>query len=286
MAYVDNAYKFPVLNYMVAIFFAICILGAISQMFLIIAFIKDTLKCFKNSGTYLIENLAVSDFLTCFLAPFSYCGFPEILSRLFRFCIWGAAAASVVTMVSISIDRFFMVVYPLKHRVVMKGKVVVVWLACIWLLGCAFPAKGLLSFLLATENITAPISMNLVGAGIAIFAAIMYGVTYYKLKKQSENLALENLSNRQQQARNIKQKRFLRTIILVACIAFACIVPSRALYHFTTSVKDLRGEVSEIFSDASWNLFFVNFAVNPLIYVLRLPNYRKTFYLLYCRKTT
>jgi hypothetical protein len=56
-----------------ALLYVICAFGAISQVFLIVAFIKDPLKCFRNPATYLIVTLAVSDFLAC-LGTRSYVG--------------------------------------------------------------------------------------------------------------------------------------------------------------------------------------------------------------------
>ena len=282
----SDSYQYPALEYMFVIFLVICTFGAISQVFLIIAFVKDPLKCFKNSGTYLMANLAVSDFFACFFAPFWYC-IPEKLYWPFDFCIWTSVAACVLSIISISFDRFLMVVYPLKHRVLMRGKAIIVWLVCIWIFGCMFPTKALLSLILPFKNETGPIVMNLLGTALIVFTGIIYGVTYYKLKKQSKNLALENLSNQQQHARVIKEKRFLRTIILVACIAVACLVPSTIIRHFTAFQKFTTNEVvAWVLADISSNLLFLNSAVNPLVYVLRLPNYRKTFYLLYCCKKT
>ena len=116
---------------------AICIFGVISQVLLIIALIKDPLKCFKNSGTYFVENLAVSDLFTCLLAPFTCCvptkWYWQIHSTLFAI-----TSVSVLTLASISLDRFLMVVYPLKHRVLMTGRIIIVWLACIWLLSSVY----------------------------------------------------------------------------------------------------------------------------------------------------
>ncbi len=44
---------------------------------------------------------------------------------------------SLVSLTSISIDRFLMVAYPIKHRILMKGKVIVLCLAVIWIFGCS-----------------------------------------------------------------------------------------------------------------------------------------------------
>jgi hypothetical protein len=39
--------------------------GISSHLLLLICLVKDPLKCFRNSATYLITNLAFSDFITC-----------------------------------------------------------------------------------------------------------------------------------------------------------------------------------------------------------------------------
>ena len=38
-------------------------IGILANLMLLIAFIKDPLKCFRNSATYLVGNLALSDLL-------------------------------------------------------------------------------------------------------------------------------------------------------------------------------------------------------------------------------
>ena len=118
-----------------------------------------------------------------------------------------------------------------------------------------------------------------------LFSSMMYALTYYKLKKQSRNLALENISDRQQQTRILKEERLLRTITLIACIAFACIVSS-AIDFIYRLFQNLSGENQDkqAMKRVFFGIFYLNYAINPLVYVLPLSNYRKTFYLLYCNK--
>ena len=260
---------------------AICIFGVISHVLLITAYVKDPLKCFGNSGTYLMKNLAASDFLTCFIASFSSC-VPKNWFWLLRIFWIPTTTVSVLTIASISFERFVMVVYPMKHRVLARGKVMTVWSVCIWLFGFIVQFT---TFLFFPKEITALITVTIFMELVIVIAGIIYGITYYKLKKQSNNLALENVSNQQRQARNTKEKRFLKTIIIIACIEFACVVPTSIFYHLVVLEKLLgNGMVARFVNGISTGLYYLNFAVNPLVYLLRLPNYRKTFYLLYCCK--
>ena len=260
---------------------AICIFGVISNVLLITAYIKDPLKCFGNSGTYLMKNLAVSDLLTCFIASFSSF-VPKKWFWLLQLIWIPTTTASVLTIASISFERFFMVVYPMKHRVLTKGKAMTAWTVCIWLFGFIVQLKTFLFFL---KDITATTALTIFVEVVIVIAGIIYVITYYKLKKKSNNLALENVSNQQRQTRNTKEKRFLKTIIIIACIEFACVVPTSIFYHLAVLEKLFgKGMVAQIVNSISTGVYYVNFAVNPLVYVLRLPNYRKTFYLLYCCK--
>ncbi len=62
----ENSYEFA---YSDLPLITISVLGVALNVLLLVAFLKDPLKCFRNSGTYLVMNLAVSDCLTCLFAP-------------------------------------------------------------------------------------------------------------------------------------------------------------------------------------------------------------------------
>ena len=265
----------------------ISIIGVVSNTLLLVAFLKDPLKCFRNSGTYLVMNLAVSDGLKCLNVPFyliirdkTTITTSDLIIIYFAFCL---STVSFVAITSISIDRFLMVVYPIKHRIVVKGKLVILWIAAIWIVGCSASALLLIYIHKNGRNFGNVFSVILI-----IVSSVMYASTYYKLKKQSRNMALQNSSEgRAQEIRILKEKQFLNTIVIIACVAFICIVPYM-IFHLNHGLLNLpKGKVtSEVFETATLFILYTNFAVNPFIYILRLPNYRKTFYLLYCKRRT
>ena len=258
------------------------VLGAASNICLLVAFIKDPLKCFRNSGTYLVMNLSVADCLFCLITPFQ---FTQIAGKIhsnwiITFLVFWFAGVSFVSITSISIDRFLMVAYPMKHRILMKCKVMILWIAAIWIVIClaialpVFHDRG-------NRNRTYIVSIIFI-----IILAVMYSSTYYKLKKQSNNMALLTNKTRAEEIRIRKEKRFLKTIIIIACVAFSCVVPYMTFFLSYDSLSLPKDKLSsEVIGTASLVIFYSNFAVNPFIYFLRLPNYRKTFYLLYCRRT-
>ena len=91
------------------------------------AFIKDPLKCFRNSGTYLVMNLAVSDCLTCLLSLYFSFTSGGVLHQIPNFFVGWIGCMSFVSITSISIDRFLLVAYLMKYRILMKGKVMFIY---------------------------------------------------------------------------------------------------------------------------------------------------------------
>ena len=258
------------------------------HILLLIAFFKDPLKCFRNSGTYLVGNLAISDLLVCLLAILRSAiatSENDTLSRHpFGNFLWVyLPAVTYTSIVAISIDRFFMVAYPLQHRTGTKGKVLAAWLASIWLVSFIYPTK-VLAF---GEDENDSLVANIFGLAGTLFSAVMYALTYFKMRKQSGSIALDESSgtnSRTQIARILKEKRFLTTIIVIACINVVCNLPVFLFFKIVSVQRLLKNSLASklikiIFSSS----YYFNYTVNPFIYITRLPNYRKTFYLLYCK---
>ena len=275
--YSTRVYEMYELSYYDIPTITISAVGTVSNILLLIAFIKDPLKCFRNSATYLVMNLAISDCVASLFATF----LPLILAKLGSHIILGSlihwfGSASCVSIASISVDRFLMITYPFRHRILMEGKVMIVWLAAIWIVSCVLPFIG---FLRGLEK-TSLNAIYIFDFTFIILAATMYALTYHKLKNQLKNIGLQNSTeSRARELRVMKEKNFLNSVIIIASIAFVCLVPSNIFFAFNTRRRN--SSLTLKFS-TFLSIYYANFAVNPLIYIARLPNYRKTFYLLYC----
>ena len=171
----------------------ICIFGVVSNGLLLLAFFKDPLKCFRNSATHFVTNLSISDCLTCLFALFFYITANYMTAenrKIILFLQTSFAIVSLVSLTSISIDRFLMVAYPIKHGILMKGIVIVLCLAVIWIFGCSLSE---ITLLFDRQN---KIYMYNGGAIIITISAVIYAATYHKLKRQLRNIALQNSSAR------------------------------------------------------------------------------------------
>ncbi len=267
-------------------YIVICLCGVILHLLLLNGLIRDPLKCFKNSKTFLVANLAVADFLVCLLhlshRVMSWTGYELVVELPISLTM----AVSVMTIASISIDRYFMVAYPIRHRNDMTGKVILLWLVCIWLLAAVYPAKLQIFGKQEHDHVVACIS----GVIITFIMVTACALTYFHLKKQTLNLRLQNCTsteNRAQEIRTLQEKRFLNTIIIIASIVVVCILPVSILDQVLTFEgvsKDTSPLAVKILLPVFNSMYYLNYSVNPLIYALRLPNYRKTFLKLYCKK--
>ena len=93
------------------------ILGVVLNVLLLVAFIKDSLKCFRSSGTYLMMNLSVSDCLMCLLWLLSNKTGRISSNLILLFFFHWIGGVSFISIASISIYRFLMVIPPIKHRI-------------------------------------------------------------------------------------------------------------------------------------------------------------------------
>ena len=229
--------------------------GIVSHLLLLVCLAKDPLKCFRNSASYLVTNLALADFIVCTVGLMQIIFAAKNGSVL---CILNTVMmVSLFSIFSISIDRCMLTVHPFAHRVYLNGKRIAIWITLIWLV----------SFCHLVKEIT--YGPNKVDAKI-------YLITYVTLRMQKKYFS------QQSQCQNrALQQQFLKTIIIVALIEIFTIVPPSVggLVNFFS-----RGGDSTVENAVFFQMYCLNFAINPFLYIWRLKNYRLTFCLVICRK--
>ena len=250
-------------------FFFIPVTGIVSHVLLFICLLKDPLKCFRNSATYLIANLAVSDFITCVCITIRKCfehEFPPIRSLMDT-----AMFSSLLLIFSIAIDRYLLTVHPFKHRVLLNRRRIAIWIASIWLISFCLLARYLAFRLKKIDQIIYD-TMFIV---TALITSLIYILTCFSLKKQGRIILQHNRSQKQ-----FLQENFVKTIMVVAFIQFFTLVPAYVnALMCDWSMKDFSVARLTILQ-----IHFLNFTVNPFVYVWRLRNYQRTFRLIFCKK--
>ena len=149
----------------------------LSNAMLLIALVKDPLKCFRNSATYLIGNLALSDLMyMCVVIPRSaYEAFIVLQFLSFN--------SSFGTIFSIALDRYFMVCHPFKHRFFMSGNRMTLWIGMVWVLSSVHPLKRI--FVQSDDDFLVQPGISL---SFILLSAILYGKAYYTLKMQAKSM--------------------------------------------------------------------------------------------------
>ena len=256
-------------------------IGIICNILLLIGLIKDPLKCFRNSASYLILNLAFSDILTCVYEIGIIYWNPCIDThgiQIFRI----AEYISWLSILSMSLDRYLSVVHPLKYNILVTGKktfvvILLQWVFCIISVLWEIFFKRIGIYTLHTI------------AFLLVFSStFFYAKTAFKLKEKSRYLMRQEdislTAKRSQNVRLLNEKRFLWTIFLTSVITITTLMPLVMYKNVSTHTRygDGNTTTSHVYIFL-YTLFVINFVVNPLIYCLRLRKYRKTCRLLFCK---
>ena len=281
-------------NYRLAAFgiqLVILTFGAVLNLLLIIAIIKDLLKTFKTPSSSLILNIALADILVCVswiikiilnLTSHGYRVNKETRDVLFR--IWTASIGiSPLLYMSLSIERFCSVSYPLWHRVHITTRFCWHWQCTIWIFHIIF--ETLVSCLVPVMSFE-EIMIILLYVGISfLLTQVFYLATYFSLKKQRGRFVKRQDVNeavlRTMKIRLQREKQFLHTIAIVCFILNFTLLPSLTLL-IVHGIYPQFSNQREVFS-ISMDFLSFSFATNPIVYVWRLPKYKKTFKLLYCK---
>jgi hypothetical protein len=131
-------------------FIIIPILGVASNVLLLVAFIKDPLKCFRNISCN--EPVSFRPPHTFIRSIFHQQGNNRLAAPDFWISRSVVQAFLSCIITSISIDRFLMVAYPIKHRILMRGKVVVLWLTAISIVRCVLSGLRLYTSIVVRKN--------------------------------------------------------------------------------------------------------------------------------------
>ena len=244
--------------------------GIVSHLLLLVCLANDPLKCFRNSASYLVTNLAFADFIVCTVGLMRIIFAAKNGSVL---CISNTVMlVSLFSIFSISIDRYMLTVHPFAHRVYLNGKRIALWITSIWLVSFCHFVKEITY---GPSKVDAKI-YNSIFIIVALLSGLIYLITYVTLRKQKKYFSQQ--SRCQNRA---LQQQFFKTIIIVALIQIFTIVPPSVggLVNFFS-----RGGDSTVENGVFFQMYCLNFAINPFLYIWRLKNYRLTFCLVICRK--
>ena len=180
--------------------------GVVSHLLLFICLIKDPLKCFRNSATYLIANLALSDFIVC-TTDLLYKFYGENRATV-MYLMSTAMLVSLFSIISIAIDRYVLTVHSFKHRLLLNGRRIAFWIVSLWLVcSCAFIRQLIFGADYPTENIIC----NTIYITIASVTFFIYSATLLFLKKAAtRNFSTPKSSTKSDVTRDVYEHNYDR----------------------------------------------------------------------------
>ena len=275
----------------------------------LVIYIVFTVTHMRSSTNTLIANMAFADLLMTIDIPYilkwvyvlsSWFGtfIGTVLCKFFHAAQAGSLAASVFSLVAISLDRSFAILFPLQK--IMTRNVVRFAIAMTWLGALAL----MVPVMIATKNIQlvgsegmickefwAPLSPKVYITALIVTAyliplmiiALVYCLAGLRLRRRK----LPGHKNPTAQKKVQASSRRATTMLITVAVIFALSwLPFQALemirIYNSTLFYQIPMKVRLVFP---W-FGYCNSAINPILYVIFSGNYRREFYRILCRGTS
>ena len=266
---------------------------------LIFAMLIDPMKCFINGTSYFILHLAFTDLLNSlifmedsllWLTKFGGIdGLPWAFRIVNIVVLQMAFFANLLSIFSLALERCLSIVFPLWHKVNVTTGVCRIWLAMTWV------SSGLLVgiryiLLICFQQELAYKLTPISGTTIFLVATLIcYSVCAFIVRKRrlalKQDTAISKAARKSAEIRLRNENRFFHTMFIVSLGFLLGIIPSMVCFWIMVFLER-KNHVIMLIINVSDMMLLLNYAVNTFIYLWRLPKYRRTFQVLYCRKNT
>ena len=276
----------------------------------LVIYIVFTVNHMRNSTNTLIANMAIADLLMAIDIPYILKWFyvwdkwfgtfmGTVLCKFFHAAQAGSLAASVFSLVAISLDRSFAILFPMKKimtRNVVRFAIAMTWLGAIALM---------LPLMIATKNIQLEGRVGMIcqeywqTMSTKVYITVLFVTAYVipliiialvycmaGLRLCSRKLPGHQNSTAQKKVQD-SSRRATTMLITVAVIFAMSWLPFQVLemikvYKRTLYLLEIPIEVSFV---VPW-FGYCNSAINPVLYVVFSGNFRREFYRILCRRAS
>ncbi|XP_046859730.1 cannabinoid receptor 1-like isoform X3 [Xenia sp. Carnegie-2017] len=265
--------------------------GVLTNGLLIVVIVKDPLNKLRRGPWITILSLSIADF-TASLSQFMMVG----LGRLFEvkpseaviypvlfFWMFGAAG-SFFHLTSLTWQTYMIAKYPIRSRQMLSTRKIYILCVTVWLIAIGMAFGELISIFAEKFDhvMYTYITLHAV-LEIAVLLQIILKCFILKVVLQSRQDTKVNAEQH-----NTKHFEIVKTIIvlnvLLLVTAFPYFVAKQV--EFIQRLGKIQSELAGRFSYYYEPVAMVNFAVNPIVYALRLPDYRNSMKALFRKKNT
>ena len=266
----------------------------VANSLLLVTFLVDPLKIFRNPTSYFLIGLAIVDLLTaliqepiyatCFmLMYFQHPSWTKCESWM-KFAAYFSAfpiSISVSIVFAFTLTQYIVVASPLKYgRMITKKKafIGVVALYLYHTLICCLPLMGV------PQKTMDAIGLFFYNYAVVLVTIVVYIILHYTMKKKmtaGRSLQNEGSSTSREEGRHVQvQRSFVRLNIVLLIIMIMSFLPSVILMTIRFFLDDIftarygiRVLVVNLMTD---NLLYLKFLLDPIAYAWRMSKYRKS----------
>ena len=304
----DLAPKFPVpLTTFAATAAVVLSLVGVSGNLLTIAALTRDRKLRNKATTAFIISLAVSDFLFCAInLPLTAVRYfyqewilGDQLCRVFPFFFYGNVAASLMSMVAVTINRYVIIGCYSHYATLYKPSAVYMMIAALWIFsfGMIFPPLVDLWGTLGLDEETFSCTIKkldgkspkkflflvafLLPCVVIIFcySAIFYKIRTTRRKMESHSFrtpvsaSKQRIQRKKYRSEDIKLTKMMLTIFVCFLVCFLPLMMVNVLDD------EMQQPVIHIFASV---LAWMSAAINPIIYSIQNQQYQQAFRALFC----
>ena len=262
---------------------AVAVLGTVLNLAVIVSIVIDPLKVLRKGPWITILSLAFADLITC-ISGFCAWGWKHLVSenigldQYFTFVDFFYAfgtSASFLTLTFLTMQIFFITKYPMKSRYwLTTTKVILLGIGV-----CLFAVLlGLSNIAWLRYHWRKCLKIHIARIAILQVATVVQVI----LNIRVVTLIIRSGQNTGN-AQITKHKNIAKTVIILTLVLFFTAFPFLLfkLIEFVARLKYFGGaETAKLFSNIAFvykPINLLNFTTNPILYSLRLPDYRNTF---------
>ncbi|XP_068696602.1 QRFP-like peptide receptor [Montipora foliosa] len=254
----------------------------------IIIYLKE--RILRKRSMYLVISLSVADmFATCNLIVQSLvlgndCNFWDIkLFRSISFLGHFFPAASVANLAAISLERMHATFRPFRHRLI-KKKIFGAAVAGVWFTVALSTGILFSPFFLGRSDINTFFHIQASYYSLGFCCLLIIVVSYTSIARK-----VYCGKHPQHHGAIRRERKLTKTLFIVTVVSLILVMPF-TIFWFLFSVTS--GEMVETISHETWShlalslkcLFHGNSLINPLLYALKMPEFKRAlFLLLRCR---
>ena len=265
---------------------AFCLVITVGNLSIIIAVVVNPLKKLRSPFNYFITNLALADLIVGIISmPIAiYIHVLEYLKKIsdvltlrkfFIIILFTSLTASLLCLITLTIDRNIAITFPLKYRNNLTWKKrwtasFIIWTVS-FSLSFTYFKVGYIDFLMIYNNTAVVIA--------AITLVITYIRVYKFLRAQSQRMkeltrTSSDEAKMQEAKRTYQQKRVTRIFLWILLLFLASYIPGTIVVYILQFCKKCNCEFIHVMRDISFYLITVNSCMNPFVYAFKNKDYR------------